>query len=924
MLKFIPFLLFLISPLLLASQEICDNGVDDDGDLLIDLNDPDCICSILPEVPSFLPNPSFEEYENDDDCNSAFPSGSPDEINQANCLASWLQVSNGTTDSWNANTFFGAYSNFPDSIPLPMPDGFGAVGFWVGISVSIEDRYREYIGSCIESTPLLADNEYRLEFDLGFIQPEDQGSILTSSPGPVELALYGVTDCNNLFFNGATCPEEAGAPGYILLDLVSVDGTPGNWTNAAFEFSPFEDIVGIAIGGSCSDDIVVDPTFFDYGNYYLLDDLVLNRLESFDDFVIGDLEASGSACDSNLILSASSFPNASYQWYESGIAISGETDNTYAVPPGSAGEFQVRVDFGDSCGVSPSYLVAFPEILIDFPDTTSICNGSIVSFPVPGAPGLDYLFEFPDTTYSSSTFMTITTTGWHFFTAINDCVTVRDSFFVVSDGLPLDITATPSATSGCPGTQITIQADAPNAFFFTWTDASGNILTSNISPFFDFTLTQDTSIIVQATDFSCGFGEFTLDFTVEEQPQPISTVTPTDCNGLGGSIALTFPNQNTSNYEIIWEDDLGNTLGDNSTLNDLSSGVYFLSILNGGGCSFDTTFVVEQPLGFNLTTDGISPTCNGQEDGAIFSSITNGTAPFSYSWFDNSGNFIGSDPEILDLPAGSYQLLVSDAEGCTNEGSVILTDPEPVSFTLSTNNPDCTDPASGQISLSASGGTAPYFFSLNGAPYEQINQFDNLLAGTYTVEILDDQACDAPLQNATLVDPIPITVDIAGNTSIILGESVNLSAITNATNPALISWTPATDLSCNDCLFPTATPLENTTYTLTIQSLENCVAQDSITIQVEEESFIAVPNAFSPNGDGFNDRLEVFTGASVVGILNMQIFNRWGGLIYEGNSFWDGFVNGEEASMGTYVYLIEAELFSGEIIKLQGDVTLLR
>jgi len=91
--------------------EICDNAIDDDGDGLIDLNDPDCDCSPNP-VP-FMPNPSFEDHF----C-------CPETGAELYCAAPWVQASGATTDYINTCDWMG-YS-FP---PLPFPDGVGCAAF---------------------------------------------------------------------------------------------------------------------------------------------------------------------------------------------------------------------------------------------------------------------------------------------------------------------------------------------------------------------------------------------------------------------------------------------------------------------------------------------------------------------------------------------------------------------------------------------------------------------------------------------------------------------------------------------------------------------------------------------------------------------------------------------------------------------------
>lgn len=97
------------------------------------------------------------------------------------------------------------------------------------------------------------------------------------------------------------------------------------------------------------------------------------------------------------------------------------------------------------------------------------------------------------------------------------------------------------------------------------------------------------------------------------------------------------------------------------------------------------------------------------------------------------------------------------------------------------------------------------------------------------------------------------------------------------------------------------------------------------------DPIIDIPNAFSPNGDGFNDNL-VIVGAAIVG-FEIRIYNRWGELVYQSTDVgvinnaglgWDGKLNNEDQEMGTYVYQLSATGGSGKTIQLQGNITLVR
>ena len=160
------------------------------------------------------------------------------------------------------------------------------------------------------------------------------------------------------------------------------------------------------------------------------------------------------------------------------------------------------------------------------------------------------------------------------------------------------------------------------------------------------------------------------------------------------------------------------------------------------------------------------------------------------------------------------------------------------------------------------------------------------------------------------------------------GQSVVLNPTIGAPAGSTIMWTPDTALSCNTCANPTATPIVTTEYTITVIDPLGCTVSDSLRIAVSLGGF-AMPDAFTPNGDGKNDlfgpvTLRFFT------IKGFRIYNRWGQLVHNSIEPWDGKFNGKEQPAGTYLYYIQVQFPDPtnpdvESSKSQeGTVTLLR
>ena len=155
------------------------------------------------------------------------------------------------------------------------------------------------------------------------------------------------------------------------------------------------------------------------------------------------------------------------------------------------------------------------------------------------------------------------------------------------------------------------------------------------------------------------------------------------------------------------------------------------------------------------------------------------------------------------------------------------------------------------------------------------------------------------------------------------------------TNPELIiSWSPANLLTCSDCLNPMLTLSNSQVFTVIMTDQSGCSTMASILVGLEEgqEEGVYIPNVFTPNGDQINDRFTVFSDPSVLEVLKLQVFDRWGGLLYEATGLrpndprlgWDGTSKGEALNPGVYIYQISLRFEGDRVEHFAGDLTLLR
>ena len=206
-----------------------------------------------------------------------------------------------------------------------------------------------------------------------------------------------------------------------------------------------------------------------------------------------------------------------------------------------------------------------------------------------------------------------------------------------------------------------------------------------------------------------------------------------------------------------------------------------------------------------------------------------------------------------------------------------------------------------------------------------------LSSGTYVLQTQDANGCIAT-DSIELLDPLANMVTLGPDTTINIGDSLLLGAVILAPGGiSASSWTPVATLSCPSCVPTYAQPFTTTTYTLEVTDRSGCVASASRTVKVNGPS-VYIPNVFAPGANGENDHFTVFAGYGVEEVELLQVYDRWGELVFEEQHFapgsfqggWNGKVRGKPAATGVYVYWIGVRLLDGSTKFFKGDVTVIR
>ncbi|MFM7153344.1 MAG: gliding motility-associated C-terminal domain-containing protein, partial [Bacteroidota bacterium] len=224
----------------------------------------------------------------------------------------------------------------------------------------------------------------------------------------------------------------------------------------------------------------------------------------------------------------------------------------------------------------------------------------------------------------------------------------------------------------------------------------------------------------------------------------------------------------------------------------------------------------------------------------------------------------------------------------------------------------------------------PYLFSLSGGVFSTVSDYPGLAEGPWSLTVEDINGCSDDTIAILRAAEIPV-VAAGEDVDLPLGCPHQLQAFSTVT-PATIVWSNSASLSCSDCLYPLAMPYNTTIYKLDVTSADGCLASDSLVVRVVKDRNIYAPNVFSPDNDGLNDHFNLYTDKGARQIRFLRVYSRWGELVFEKYNFqpnelsngWDGYSGGRLMPPGVFVWTAEIEYFDDEVVKTQGDVTIVR
>jgi gliding motility-associated-like protein len=401
----------------------------------------------------------------------------------------------------------------------------------------------------------------------------------------------------------------------------------------------------------------------------------------------------------------------------------------------------------------------------------------------------------------------------------NGCQTTVQA--TVDEPAPLSINIANTDSVSCNGGSdgaVTVNATGgTQAYTFT---RDGNNYQS--SPNFSGLTAGNYSITVEDAN-----GCSTVASTTVHEPSQLSgqtSATDVSCSGGNDGSASVTANGGNGNYSYTWS---GGQSG--SSISNLTQGTYQVTVSDGQGCSLTDSVTVDGPPPITIQPTVTDLTCNGSSDGAVDLTVNGGTPGYNYAWSTSANG-----PDITNLNAGNFSATVTDMQGCEDSISVVVTEPATLQFNAGKTDVQCNGQNNGKLYGSASGGTSPYSYSIDGSNYQSADTFSNLSAGSYTLYARDSNGCSTT-KSLTIEEPPALEAQPANlqDPTCYGGDDGYASVIPSGGTPGYnYQWSNS---SGSDS---TAQNLSAGTYTVTVEDQNGCSV--SLTIPINQPEQFAV------------------------------------------------------------------------------------
>jgi len=699
------------------------------------------------------------------------------------------------------------------------------------------------------------------------------------------------------------------------------------------------------------------------------------------------------SCNRNAIVTAAGgvLPY-SYLW-------SSANQTTNAISGLCAGSYTVMVS-DNNCDTLPvtATIAPLPAITTTISSTSASCttnNNGTATIQAAGGSGI-FTFLWSNSAssqtisgLSAGTYSVVTTDN-------NNCSSVNTVTVSSIPTISYSLTIVNPSCNGLANGSVVINISSPGTYTYLWQNGSSQASVTGL-PAGNYSVTISNATGCSAIAQVQLVDPAAITFTT-------SSSNLTCANSCDGSINVSS-NGGILPYAYRWSN--------NNTTNSISSlcvGSYSLTVTDSNGCVGNISTVITSPATITASVTSTNINCYGNNNGWVqINSATGGISPFTFLW-----NTTATSQQINNLSPGIYSVTITDANGCTTDTSVLITQPTLLQASITNNNPQICAGQNILLSAGASGGTPAYSFLWSNNLIGSTTIVSPNATSVYSVSVTDANGCVTSDSVTVIVNALPIvtfgsdkqvgcgplcvtlfnqtpfaqqlTWTLGDGNTIAGADSINHCFLNPGSYSISLTITDSNGCSNTDSLLnyitvypdPAAAFITNPSvlapmnsivqffdksigadslnwlfgdfsnstsslrnpsfsyndtgaFTITLIAINEYGCKDTAygSIDINPESNVFVPNTFTPNNDGVNDLFSPIATGIVATDYELLIFDRWGNLIFETNDpsqGWNGKVNGgkDVAQQDTYVWKLRCINLLGERKRLLGHVNLVK
>lgn len=585
------------------------------------------------------------------------------------------------------------------------------------------------------------------------------------------------------------------------------------------------------------------------------------------------------------------------------------------------------------------YVVPYagPDSLVG-PDTVCYGNHLGVQYTIPN-PGdyVTYNWSVTGGTIVGSNTDSVVTVDWNPNTigeiaidaiSSSGCSADTVATFPIYIGASLTIDAG-TDTINCYGDTITLgTGNNDPQISYVWSPSTSFITPNQGAS--DYVVTQTDTLLLTGTD-TVGCSDSST--VVVAMYDPIGTVTITGedtlCYGDQNNNVYTAPfgaaflyNWSVSNGAIV-----GQSASNQVTVdwNAPAFGILTVLVQDTNGCSMPTVDYTVR-VGAAIPADAGNDTIVCEGETVQLGEGTSNT-DYLYSWSPVAGltstNMLHTAVEVMGT--ATYVLTVIDSLECMVTDSVVVNQFPIFNVDITSSDVQCEGDTLDLMATDA----VTYSWTPASLVSDATVQHPYAMPDsttTFTVYATDSNGCHDSDSIFVTIQEYP-DFSLYFDTALFLGQSGTAEVYTDMDELSFL-WSPPEGLSCTSCLNPIMTPEYSTTYTLNVSDPSGCFNIDTaIDVVVHRDYSYYIPNAFSPDGNGLNDEIKVYTWG-VKSLKEFSIFNRWGEMLFTTDQLdkgWDGMYKGErQPGQTVYVYRVVLERYTGDLVQEQGKIVLIR